>query len=71
MQHMLDFESRFTNQKQFRTQLYRDLFRLTNKHSTKRRYCEYIFSPNIIESAHPSIFRNIFEECHGCKLKKR
>ena len=62
---------RFTNQNQFRTQLHRDLFQLANKHSTKRRHREYILSPNITESAHPSIFRNILEECHGCKLKKR
>lgn len=61
----------FTNQKQFRTQLYRDLFQLANKHSTKPRHCEYILSPNITESAYPSIFRNILEEYHGCKLKKR
>lgn len=33
--------SRFINQKQFRIQLNRDLFRLANKHRTKRPYRMY------------------------------
>lgn len=61
----------FTDQKQFRTQFYQNLFWLANEHCTKRPYREYILELNITKLIHPSTFRNIFEKCHGCKLKKR
>lgn len=61
----------FINQKQFYTQLYQDLFQLTNKHNIKCRHYKYIFLPNITKLMHSSIFRNIFEECYSYNLKKQ